>query len=92
MYVNITYGISNIFYYLVIDCGPLFPPANGALEISSTTFSSTANYTCDAGFLLNASETSLTRMCMENSQWSSMSPACNCKEEFNEMIKYTRMN
>ena len=60
----------------VVDCGTLEDPDNGQVDLSNTTFESTANYTCDLGYSLTGSS---TRTCKANGEWSADPPSCECK-------------
>ena len=73
---------SLVYFYsvsAVVDCGSLEDPANGQVEFSntSTTFGSTANYTCNLGYrLLDGSS---IRTCEASGDWTGDSPSCECK-------------
>ena len=58
---------------VVIDCGPLEPPANGVVQFERTVFGSVAQYQCNRGFRLQGSD---VRTCQANSQWSGRQPVC----------------
>ena len=58
---------------LAVDCGTLSSPMNGDVSLTGTTFESTAEYTCDSGFLLMGVE---SRQCLANRTWSDESPTC----------------
>ena len=46
--------------FLVADCGPLTPPANGGVDTpSGTTSGSIALYSCDEGWILTGSSSSV---------------------------------
>ena len=64
------------FISAVTDCGTLDDPDNGQVELSNTTFRSTANVTCSQGYSLSTGNT--TRTCEANGQWSGDSPVCEC--------------
>ena len=53
--------------YADIDCGELEPPANGAVNVSGTTYNSTATYSCDEGYVLVGVSTST---CLGSGNWS----------------------
>ena len=59
-----------------IDCGPLADPENGQVNVPSSTFRSTASYTCDSGFNLVGIQ---TRECQANEEWSDEAPTCERK-------------
>ena len=56
-----------------IDCGDLFDPTNGGVSVTSTTFNSTATYTCDSGYNLVGDT---ARTCLATASWSSFEPSC----------------
>ena len=57
-----------------VDCSELRDPAGGSVTLTaSTTFESTAAYTCNDGFILIGN---LRRTCQANGQWSGSEPAC----------------
>ena len=60
----------------VIDCGSLDDPNNGQVELSNTTFRSTANFTCSQGYSLSNGNS--IRTCEANGEWSGDSPICEC--------------
>ena len=55
----------------------LTDPANGEVELTGTTFESTATYSCDANYDLDGGDE--MRTCMGNMQWSGAAPNCVCK-------------
>ena len=56
-----------------IDCGPLDDPAKGEVSLSSTIFTSVANYSCNTGYTLTGDD---MRMCFETGLWSGSEPTC----------------
>ncbi|XP_053406177.1 sushi, von Willebrand factor type A, EGF and pentraxin domain-containing protein 1-like [Mercenaria mercenaria] len=56
-----------------VDCGSLSNPENGTVSMSSSTYMSTATYSCLTGFSLNGS---VTRICMSDGNWNSSDPSC----------------
>ena len=54
-------------------CPNLQDPANGIVTLSGTTFSSTAFYECDAGFVLVGDE---LRVCQNSGEWTGDDPEC----------------
>ncbi|XP_064386419.1 uncharacterized protein LOC135334961 isoform X2 [Halichondria panicea] len=59
---------------VAVDCGPLNPPSNGAVDTSSgTTFMMTATYTCNTGYNIVGSD---TRTCGEDKTWTPDAPTC----------------
>ena len=57
-----------------ISCGPLSNPANGAVSYSTTTYGSTATYSCDTGYTLVGDA---TRTCQADGTWSGSEPVCS---------------
>ncbi|CAI8036489.1 CUB and sushi domain-containing protein 1 [Geodia barretti] len=63
-----------------VDCGQLEKPANGDLDLSTTTFTSTATYSCNDDYNLVGDA---TRTCLASASWSGNEPSCctsNCIE------------
>ncbi len=60
-------------YTLAVDCGPLTNPTNGMVDASTTTFMSTATYTCVSGYVLDSG---MTRTCGATGEWSGSEPTC----------------
>jgi CUB/sushi domain-containing protein len=56
-----------------VDCGSLLSPTNGQIIISSTTFGSTASYSCSSGYNLAGAT---VRICQASGQWSGTAPVC----------------
>lgn len=56
-----------------VDCGGLPQPANGQINLSSTTYHSTASYTCTSGYNLIGTR---VRTCEANGEWSGAAPVC----------------
>jgi hypothetical protein len=57
-----------------VDCGTPDPaPANGSLSHTTTTYGSTATYSCDAGYGLVGAE---TVTCQADGTWSGSAPTC----------------
>lgn len=61
----------------VVDCGKLKELDNGKIEASTTTFSSSAVYSCNQGYALSK-EGDETRLCQDNGTWSGTAPTCVC--------------
>ena len=59
-----------------MECGGLASPANGEVATSTTTFGSTATYSCNNGYILSGSA---TRNCQADAMWSSTEPTCTRK-------------
>ena len=58
----------------MVDCGELGNPDGGSVSIAAgTTFGSTAEYSCNIGFLLIGN---LERTCQSDGQWSGTEPTC----------------
>ncbi len=57
-----------------VDCGALTDPANGTVDVSITTFGSTATYTCETGYNLNGTA---DRMCNSSGSWTPGEPLCD---------------
>ncbi len=62
-----------------VDCGT--PPAastygNGAVSYTTTTYNSTATYSCGSGFSLSTGGTTPTLTCGASGAWSSSAPTC----------------
>ena len=57
-----------------VNCGqPDDPDDNGRVDVGTTTFGSTATYSCNAGYILTGSE---TVECQADRSWSDTAPAC----------------
>ena len=65
-----------LFSTAVVDCGDPGTPTNGRRNLSSTTYNSVVNYTCDVGYTLQGSN---SRTCLANGNWSGSVPQCNRK-------------
>lgn len=65
--------ISCIHISSVVDCGSLNAPPNGDVEFNTTTFESTATYSCDPPFTLSGVT---FRTCLETGSWSGKPPTC----------------
>ena len=55
------------FHITAIDCGQLEAIPNGSVSFSSTTYNSTASYSCNAGYTL-VGDSSVT--CLSSGLWS----------------------
>ena len=60
-------------YSAVVDCGTLDDPTNGIVSVSTTTYNSVANYSCNIGHTVTGDDM-LT--CLETGSWSSSVPTC----------------
>ncbi|CAI8036485.1 CUB and sushi domain-containing protein 3, partial [Geodia barretti] len=58
---------------IVVSCGGLADPENGAVEVFDTTFTSTATYSCNDGYSLVGDT---TRTCEASGLWSGTAPLC----------------
>ncbi len=66
-----------IYLLTAVDCGDLPDPANGMVVTSSgTTFTNTATYTCNPGYVLVGDA---TRTCQSTGVWNSTAPTCEGK-------------
>ena len=61
---------------VVVDCGNLQDIPNGQVRLSTTTFGSTATYTCDPGYSVVGTS---TRTCLASGFWSGREPTCTRK-------------
>lgn len=62
--------------YTAVDCGSLSAPENGEIQLGTTTFGSTAIYSCNVGFNLVSTS---RRVCTETGDWSGNAPVCQRK-------------
>ena len=70
------YMVHSFVLCAAVDCGPLPPPKNGLVSITSTTVSSIASYECERGFgLVGVS----SRVCQVDGTWSEEEPVCERK-------------
>ena len=71
------------FLLLAVDCG--HPPAqndNGDVVFTGTTFTNTATYTCDSGYVQTGGNL-VVFTCQANGDWSgSTAPDCTRKKLF----------
>ncbi|XP_064397067.1 CUB and sushi domain-containing protein 1-like isoform X5 [Halichondria panicea] len=58
----------------LVDCLPLPLLTNGDISVNTTTFMSTASYSCDLGYQLDGD---VIRTCQLNGSWSGIEPVCN---------------
>ena len=59
---------------LEIDCPSLESPARGEVIFTNLTVGSTANYTCQFGYMISGVT---TRVCQPGGVWSGEEPMCN---------------
>ncbi|XP_053402772.1 uncharacterized protein LOC123550506 [Mercenaria mercenaria] len=57
------------------DCGPLNSPANGTVNLSSTTKGSTATYSCLNGLTVKTGD--MLRTCASDGSWTGTKPVCD---------------
>ena len=57
----------------IVDCGAPPMPADGSASATTTTYLSTATYSCDTGFTLNGVS---SRTCQDDGSWSDTTPTC----------------
>ena len=62
----------------VIDCGSLGNPENGMVSVSTTTYNSVANYSCNTGYNLTGE---MSRTCLDTGLWSGSEPTCTGKTQ-----------
>ena len=63
-----------IISVIVVDCGDLMDPVNGAVTLTNSTYyASVAIYSCNNGYNL-VGETS--RTCLVSGSWSDSAPTC----------------
>ena len=68
---------SSSMHYTVVDCGSLKDPDNGQVSAAATTYTSTADYTCDTGYsLVGVSQ----RNCTAAGIWSDGEPTCQSED------------
>ena len=58
-------------YLAVVSCGELAGTDNGAVDVSDTTFNSTATYSCNDGYSIVGDT---TRTCLASGLWSGIVP------------------
>ena len=63
-------------HYIVVDCGSLTAPDNGQVSVTTTTYTSTADYTCDTGYSLVGVN---QRNCTAAGTWTDGVPTCDSK-------------
>ena len=74
------------FVFTARDCGALMPPTDGSVEHPTTTFMSTATYSCNSGFTVEGDS---TRTCQANGTWSGSDPTCRQCKSMIIVTKYT---
>jgi hypothetical protein len=58
----------------IVDCGGLTDPSNGLVSAATTTYGSTADYTCNPGYGLSGTS---PRTCQADGTWSGTAPTCS---------------
>eukprot|EP00117_Sycon_ciliatum_P039828 scpid16353/ scgid29370/ CUB and sushi domain-containing protein 3; CUB and sushi multiple domains protein 3 len=58
----------------IVDCGDPGTPSNGGKTLTTTTYGSSASFTCSEGYELVGSS---RRECTASGQWSGTQPVCN---------------
>jgi len=58
----------------IVDCGALGNPTNGTATVTTTTYGSTAAYSCNTGFGLAGTS---PRTCQADATWSGTAPTCS---------------
>ena len=73
------YNLSQItlFSLLAVDCGPPPQPANSIVQSTTTTFGSTAVYSCIPGYELSTGTGVFIRRCLGTAEWSGATPSCD---------------
>ena len=72
-------------HYTVVDCGALTDPDNGQVSTSTTTYTSTADYTCNTGYnLVGVNE----RICTAAGTWTDGEPTCLSEDHENSLGNY----
>jgi len=56
-----------------VDCGPIVTPSNGAINITTTNYTSVAQYNCQPNYSLFGSD---ERFCSAEGQWLPEEPLC----------------
>ncbi len=75
--VFIVYTVAMVVVFPpVVTCPTLPNPDNGMVSVPTTTFGSTATYTCVTGY-----NGDTTRTCESDGTWSGSEPACDCECE-----------
>ena len=69
----ITYTIAVAFVSPPVVTCPTLTNRNGAVNVPSNNFGSTATYTCNTGYTINGDT---TRMCQADGTWSGSEPTC----------------
>jgi CUB/sushi domain-containing protein len=60
---------------VLVSCPALSDPDNGSVSVTSTTYGSTASYSCRSGFVLSGSSSTA---CQADGTWSNPKPSCGC--------------
>ena len=62
-----------ILSQIVVDCGGLPAPMDGAVRLTGTHFGDEVSYYCNPGFILQGDS---VRECQANGEWSGAEPVC----------------
>ena len=65
--------MSPFLYTVVVDCGPLTDPTNGMVDTPTTTFESTATYSCNPGYQMTGL---MVRTCTASGWSTGDDPVC----------------
>ena len=76
-------------HYTVVDCGPLTDPDNGQVSAATTTYTSTADYTCNTGYNLFGVD---QRNCTAAGTWTSGEPICQSEDNKNSQEKLSAIH
>ena len=81
LFAKVIYYTVNIFHlctigraFVVVDCGALGSPQNGAKVGTKTTYLSTSTFTCNPGYARNGSS---SRTCLSDGSWNGVQPTCD---------------
>lgn len=66
--------------HAVVECGNLPNPRNGRVDLTGTTFGSSATYSCNNNYMLDGPQ---TRRCQADGTWSGREPTCERMQQLN---------
>ena len=72
-------------HFTVVDCGALTDPDNGQVSATTTTYTGTANYTCNTGYNLVGVD---QRNCTAAGTWTDGEPTCQSENYKNSLWNY----
>ena len=75
---NGTWGGGTVPSCALKDCGALAAPSHGSVNASTSTYGSTATYSCSSGYTVSSTA---SRSCQSSGTWSGTAPTCaavNC--------------